>query len=299
MEQRTSLHKIFLIVLYGSLIVFVYFNLNKNSCDSPITYSIGRIDKEFGISRADVQKHTTEASRLWNEALPNKILLEEGEKPDVTINFVFDERQRATIQTQKLKAKIQEQKQNLTETRKLITELKNDYAKKLAAYNLQKDTYEANQDSYNEEVDRWNRRGGAPEKEYNALIEEKDKLDQEYNNLTVSLNELKALSTKINTYSDIHNETVREVNAVVDEVNAHSGTEFEEGVFDPKDNSITIYEYESILGLKRVLSHELGHAIGVDHVLNKDSIMYYLNDSDDFKLSNEDMDALKKICKIK
>ena len=299
MEQRTSLHKIFLIVLYGSLIVFVYFNLNKNSCDSPTTYSIGRIDKEFGISREDVQKYTAEASRLWNEALPEKTLLKEGENPDVTINFVFDERQRATIQTQKLKAKIQEQKQNLTETKKLINDLKSEYEKKLSTYNDKKETYETRQSKYNNDVDKWNQKGGAPEKEYNDLITERNLLDQEYNSLTVSLNELKSLSTKINTYSDTHNETVKEVNAVVDEVNAHVGTEFEEGVFDPNDNSITIYEYENVLGLKRVLSHELGHALGVDHVLNKNSIMYYLNDSNDFKLSNEDTEALKKICKIK
>lgn len=299
MEQRTSLHKIFLIVLYGLLIVFVYFNLNKNSCDTPITYSIGRIDKEFGISREDVEKHTMEASNLWNEALPKKTLLKEGEHPDVTINFVFDERQRATIQTQKLKAKIQEQKQNLTETRKLINDLKSEYEEKLSKYNNKKETYETRQAKYNNEVDKWNQKGGAPEKEYNDLIIERNLLDQEYNSLTVSLNELKALSTKINTYSDTHNETVKEVNAVVDEVNAHVGTEFEEGVFDPNDNSITIYEYENALGLKRVLAHELGHALGIDHVLNKDSIMYYLNDSNDFKLSNEDTEALKKICKIK
>ena len=299
MEEKPYLHKVFLFVLYGLLIVFVYFNLNKNSCDYTTTYSVGRLDKEFGISRDDVESYAQEASNLWNEALPNKKLLKEETKSEVTINFVFDERQRATIQSQKLKAKIQEQKQNLTEVRNLIDGLKSEYNKKLNAYNIQKDTYEAKQNKYNEDVSYWNDRGGAPEKEYNDLANQKVNLDNEFNSLTVSLNELKALSTKINTYRDSHNATVKEVNAVVDAVNAHNGTEFEEGVFDPKDNSITIYEYENALGLKRVLAHELGHALGIDHVLNKNSIMYYLNDSKDFKLSNEDIQALKKVCKIK
>ena len=300
MEQKTSLHKVFLITLYGALIVFVYFNLNKNSCDGPITYSVGRIDKEFGIEKEDVKNYANEASVLWNNALPNKILLKEADKnPDVVINFIFDERQRLTIQTQKLKAKIKEQKQNLTEIKTTINNLKDDYENKLSLYESKKGKYEENQRLYNEEVDSWNQKGGAPEKEYNELIKTKAKLDKEYSSLAVFLNEINSLSTKINTYSDIHNDQVKEVNAVVDEINAYVGTEFEEGIFDPNNNTITIYEYENITGLKRVLTHELGHALGIDHVTNKNSIMYYLNDSNSLELSNEDISALKTICKIK
>ena len=46
----------------------------------------------------------------------------------------------------------------------------------------------------------------------------------------------------------------------------------------------------------RVLVHELGHALGIGHVENPDSIMYSYSIGETLTLSEEDLAALKEVC---
>jgi predicted Zn-dependent protease len=62
---------------------------------------------------------------------------------------------------------------------------------------------------------------------------------------------------------------------------------------------INIYEFESRSQLIRILSHELGHAIGLGHNENAESIMYYLNKGTGLSPTAEDIRDLKAYCKIK
>lgn len=296
MNIQNYISKILWVIIYITVAVSVYFYINKSPCDTPITYSVGKIDEKFGITRSDVEKYVTDASLLWNKTM-NKTLLQEADNGKIVINFIFDERQRATIQRQKIKSEISEQKQNLDQLKIIINQLKSEYEVKLKDYNLQKNTYEQNLTTYNTNVDYWNNRGGAPKNEYNKLNSQKANIENAYNKLNILSNEIQSLATKINTYSDTHNDLAGQMNNVIDEANAGAGREFEEGVYDPNKKTITIYEYESIIGLKRVLTHELGHVLGIDHVSNKKSIMYYLNNSNNLELTTEDISALQKICK--
>ena len=106
-------------------------------------------------------------------------------------------------------------------------------------------------------------------------------------------NYLKSINSSVSEY----NIGVKQFNSVVQEINKNSLGEFEEGYFS--QDKIVLYEYENTTALKRLIAHELGHALGLDHTENQESIMYYINQGKNFALTKEDIEEYNRICKQK
>jgi predicted Zn-dependent protease len=79
------------------------------------------------------------------------------------------------------------------------------------------------------------------------------------------------------------------------------GREFCEGLYEYKNGkrSINIYQYDNEYRLVRVLAHEFGHALGLNHSKSAEAVMYPLIQSDSLALAADDIAALKEHCKIK
>ena len=60
--------------------------------------------------------------------------------------------------------------------------------------------------------------------------------------------------------------------------------------------SITIHQFGNNDRLVRVLTHELGHALGLGHNETPGSVMYRLTQSDSSELAPSDISALKARC---
>ena len=78
-----------------------------------------------------------------------------------------------------------------------------------------------------------------------------------------------------------------------------AASQFDKGIFD--GTKIDIFQFNEKEDLRLTIAHEFGHALGIDHLQNPQSLMYYLmsdQNMDNPQLSSEDLSALKSVCMI-
>ena len=270
-------------------------------CRSPITYSLGAIDTRFGISKAILVADLKEAEAIWEKHSSKDLFEYRKDGGNVVVNLVYDYRQQASdkmaasgIQIDRSQSSFDALKAQYDGRAARIESAK-------AALNAAVAAYESRQQAYNAEVAKWNRQGGAPPAEYDRLQAEKAALGADAQAIA---SRESALNTDIETLNAIGtslNKLIAELNLNVDRYNqagASTGGEFEEGeyVSEAGAQRIDIYEYSSHTELVRVLTHELGHALGLGHVGDKEAIMYEVNQGKKLSLTPDDIAELNAVC---
>ncbi len=232
-------------------------------CDFTIPYQIGIYDDRFGVSKDEFLVSIEKAEKIWDNAIGKQLFLNESDQKfkteDLKINLVYDARQDST--------------QKLNELDSVIDTNKSSYEKMKAEYDKLKADYLKNKNT----IDLSN------ESEVSAFNQKVDEL----NNLANELNKSgMAVNNKVSEYNKI---------------DQGLGNEFEEGIYkSSKDGEeIDIYQFKDKDNLVRVLAHELGHALSLDHSEDPNSIMYYLNSGDGLIPSPDDIKMLKNHCEIK
>lgn len=270
-------------------------------CAKPMTYSIGAVDSRFNIDQVDFQNVIAQAEVVWENPM-ERDLFQYDPNSQFKVNLVYDSRQQETQEAKSM----ENQLNSLELTHDKITQQYNSLSaeskKKISDYDDALDDYKKKLDKYNEEVEYWNKKGGAPEDEYDKLKKEKKELDAAYSQLEKQRKEVNSLISKTNTLAQKSNQVAQNYNNNLNTYKDQFGEarEFDKGVYD--GSSITIYQFSGTSDLKLVLVHELGHALGIDHLGQPESIMYYMMGEQDLenpKASDEDVSALKQICEIK
>jgi hypothetical protein len=248
-------------------------HLSISNCDFPVQYHIGSIDPRFGLSSTDVVSDIQEAINIWDNAEGKNLFVN---KPDgLAINFVYDTRQALNSQIDSLKTQLDEEKNNLDP--------------KIQEFNQRSATFKQNVAKLNQEIAYWNSQGGAPPDEYKKLTDERDALQQE-------AQELNVLARQLNQTTQNFNAQVGALNQTVDTFNESLKLKPEEGLYVPRENKIDIYFNVNHTETVHTLAHELGHALGMDHNNNKDSIMYPYT-TQTITPSADDLAALQEVCK--
>lgn len=249
--------------------------LYSSPCATPKTFSIGTIDPRFNISKDTLIADAQEAGSVWknDEKIP---LLKYDPTAKMTINMIYDQRQSLNSQINNLNSKVEEQKQNLKP--------------EIADYERRVAVFKQKSADLNNQIEYWNGKGGAPEDEYNKLNDQQKALQQE-------ANQLQQMAATLNQSTDDYNSQIQNLDQKVNSYNQALQYKPEEGLYvrEGRDEHIEIYFNNTRQELIHTLAHEMGHAIGLQHNNNPDSIMYP-STTKAILPSSDDLTALAEHC---
>lgn len=249
--------------------------LTISACDRPQSYKIGSIDDRFGIEKDGLLKSVQIAAGKWSDEQGKDLFVYDPDNGDLTINLVYDDRQALTSQIGDLHDKLQTEKDNIDP--------------QIAEFEKRVQDFKGRIASLNEKISYWNSRGGAPEGEFDKLYSEQQALKSEQADLD-------AMAERLNRSTNEYNTQVGELNKTVNTFNSAIKVRPEEGLYNGKDNTITIYFMADSKELLHTLTHEFGHALGIDHLSNPNAIMYYQTNNQ-LDLVQEDKKALAFACR--
>jgi peptidoglycan hydrolase CwlO-like protein len=271
-------------------------------CKFAIEYSIGTFDNRFGISEEFFLEALKDAEKMWETSI-NKDLFRYKEDGGLKVNLIFDERQQVTTELKKIENNVENTKSNYDSLKIEYDKLVANYEIEKKQYQLRLSAFESKKDAYDAEVAKVNSRGGGNKETVARLNTEKNYLISEMNSLNSLQYKLNNDVKKINSLSETLNTLVKNLNLNVNKFNTIGdslGEEFEEGVYvsDREGRKIDIYQFDNRTKLVRLLAHELGHALGLDHNDDSKAIMYRLNNGVNEKLTVTDLMDLKELCGI-
>ncbi len=278
----------------------------QNPCLQTTYYSLGRFDNSFGIDQKYFLDAVKESADFWNKELGHDVFVYKDNGP-FKVSLIFDERQKTIIQKNRTESGLEQAEKIFTDLDRKFEELKSEYDRRVSAYDSKSKDLDMKIKSIDNRIKLWNQNPGTSQEEYKSLQKSHDAVNKEievFNQENASIQKMYLELDKIlkdrNRAGEIYNSVAKKYN----EKYGH-GLEFNQAEYVNEGRGdigrIDIYQFTDRNDLVRVLAHEFGHALGMDHVENPSSLLYYvanLGNKEKPYLTPEDRVELSRVCKI-
>lgn len=278
-----------------------------DDCPIPLTYRMGEVDPRFGLSSEALREVTAEAAALWEDLAPRP-LFRYDPAGELLINLTYDERQGTWEAQQRAQEALEEVRARHAALVEAHEAREHALRTARARYEDQLAYVERRLERHNSvvvavntgEIERTPERVKALERESEAITALRQQVDAQYERVERLRRQFNARVSRLNQMTETLNRQVRRYN---DQFARGGG--YNKGVYLHKRSnravrrSITVYQFKDRADLRQVLAHELGHALGIDHVSDPAALMHYQLSEHNTGLSRltaADRQALRAVC---
>ncbi len=254
--------------------IITNFNfLLSGPCDQPISYHLGEIDKGYGLTKEQFLADIGEAGQIWSSVV-GKNLFRFEENGQIVVNLIYSDRQSMADNLSKLESDLKNNKASLDSLKADYESAAADFEKRLIAFNQQMEVA--------------NKQGHISKEEYDNLKSQQASLQDE-------AEKLMDLGNQLDLNVKQYNSQVGQFNQGVSQFKTAVTAKPEAGLYDGSVPKIDIYLTASDQELIHTLAHEMGHALGLAHTSDPNSVMYpYTNEV--IKPDSQESGDLKAYC---
>lgn len=273
-----------------------------------MSYSIGEIDTGFAITHDEVADAARGAAGLWNSGGSELLVEHTGEEDreaDIVINFVYDERQERTDAELRFREKIKSEQIRLDQRQKENDQRRSRFDTETGLYLELADRTTRELNELNSWVSEKNDAGGFTKSEYEEFTERRSAVEGKQQKVMDEREKLDNMAATINREIDQLNQKFAEINTLVDRYNEEFAGDmrFTKATYQRIGNRgiITVSQFMGKSELGLILAHEMGHALGIDHLQNPEAIMHRRMGSQqmypEVQITAEDKNAAEALCR--
>lgn len=288
-----------LLLLLAALLLWVFWPDNTPvkplsasktaSCDQLIRWRLDSIDPAFGLGAEQALPLLQDAANQWNQALGKEVLLYDAQA-GFPIRFVFDARQQQQLEQLLLE-------RNLHRYDNRIEDQQRDFEQQLAEFQKLKDDFAEKDRLLAADIQAFNQKAQQADPGAAALLgKEQAELLSRQKEHALEAEQLDALTEKLQDRQQQLNNTIADRNALIPEQQPTGLAEV--GLLEQRgaNRTMTIFAYKDAHHLTLTLLHEFGHALGLDHLADRSSIMHSQLNGAQQGLTSADIQAWRQQC---